>query len=263
MGPVPSAQRGGHPSGPGRHQSVLSDRHPCSAMPAEPTIARESHSGLRRSLRWPTSRTTDRQPVVVLVGTRVTSGTGYGPRFSSDPPVVCSARRGWCSGYAFVRIFHHRGEATAWADASAPELRTNHWGVTFSGPRADEDPNPPLPSLPMVAVAVGWNVGVGDLAEADLFADLDRERLPPCIGRHCQIAVRQFGLGRPERDSANDHRLSRRSGWSWGTSTKTIRTPSGSSIHISTSPQGSCCGPRTTDTPAASSLRCSASTSRT
>jgi hypothetical protein len=142
--------------------------------------------------------------------------------------------------------FITEAEVTAWADASAPELRANHWGVTFSGPRADEDPNPSLPSLPMVAVAVGWNVGVGDLAEADLFADLDRERLPPCIGRHCQIAARQFGLGRPERDSANDHRLSRRSGWLWGTSTKTIRTPSGSSIHISTSPQGSCCGPRTT-----------------
>jgi hypothetical protein len=63
--------------------------------------------------------------------------------------------------------------------------------------------------------------------------------------------------------STVDHRLSRRSGWSCGTSTRTMRTPSGSSIHISTSPQGSCCGPRTTDTPAASSLRCSAATSRT
>jgi hypothetical protein len=75
--------------------------------------------------------------------------------------------------------------------------------------------------------------------------------------------ARQSGAGPAEPDSANVHRSSRRTGWSRGTSTRTIRTPSGSSIHISTSPQSSCCGPRTTDTPAASSLRRSASTSRT
>jgi hypothetical protein len=47
---------------------------------------------------------------------------------------------------------------------------------------------------------------------------------------------------RSERDSENDHRSSRRSGWSWGTSTRTIRTPSGSSIHISTSPRAPAAG---------------------
>jgi DNA-binding HxlR family transcriptional regulator len=41
-------------------------------------------------------------------------------------------------------------------------------------------------------------------------------------------------------------RGSRRIGWSGGTSTSTIRTPSGSSIHISRSPHGSSRGPRTT-----------------
>ena len=43
--------------GPWPRTSELSDRHPCSATRAERTIARESHSGRARSLRWPTLRT--------------------------------------------------------------------------------------------------------------------------------------------------------------------------------------------------------------
>jgi hypothetical protein len=41
-------------------------------------------------------------------------------------------------------------------------------------------------------------------------------------------------------------RRSRRSGWSCGTWTRTMRVPSGSAIHISCSPHGSCRGSRTT-----------------
>ena len=48
-----------------------------------------------------------------------------------------------------------------------------------------------------------------------------------------------------------------------GTSTRTIRMPSGSSIHISISPQGSAAGARITGTPAAVGRTCSSRTSRT
>ncbi|MDQ0603745.1 GNAT superfamily N-acetyltransferase [Streptomyces canus] len=55
----------------------------------------------------------------------------------------------------------------------------------------------------------------------------------------------------------------KRIGWSSGTSTRTIRQPSGSVIHISISPQGSFTGGRTISTPFATSSSCAAVTSAT
>ena len=61
-------------------------------------------------------------------------------------------------------------------------------------------------------------------------------------------------------DAPRRQRVSRRSGCSGGTSTSTIRVPSGSVIHISASPHGSRRGSRTTW---AASSRCAAARSRT
>jgi hypothetical protein len=63
------------------------------------------------------------------------SRTGYGPRFSSGPPVVYSARRGCCSGYVFVRIFHHRGGRHGAGCGGRPQnFEQTIGGGTFSGP---------------------------------------------------------------------------------------------------------------------------------
>src|SRR5215208_6590233 len=73
--------------GPWPPTSELSDRHPCSTTPVEPPAARESHSGRRRLLRWPTLRTMGRQPAVaVLVETRVRRGRSTGPDLTRRLP---------------------------------------------------------------------------------------------------------------------------------------------------------------------------------
>ena len=76
----------------------------------------------------------------------------------------------------------------------------------------------------------------------------------PCSERRsCRILCGYLG-----HVACGDDRGSRRSGWSLGTSTRTIRAPSGSSIHISVSPQGSVTGGRRMGTPAAVRRSCSA-----
>jgi hypothetical protein len=86
------------------------------------------------------------------------------------------------------------------------------------------------------------------------------------------IASDRVGHAVRERDSATaasqagdegTRQPRRRSGWSAGTSTMQMRTPSGSAIHISSSPHGSRLGSRRIGTPRSPSSRRAAASSRT
>jgi hypothetical protein len=91
-------------------------------------------------------------------------------------------------------------------------------------------------------------------------------RMANLIASHPDIARRTaagISAGRFHHLGGGAGRGSRRSGWPAGTSTRTIRMPSGSVIHISVRPQGSVTGSRITGTPAAARRACSARTSRT
>jgi hypothetical protein len=81
------------------------------------------------------------------------------------------------------------------------------------------------------------------------------------MSSHLPPSVR-YGLPGNGR-TAEDHLGSRLNGWSAGISTSTIRTPSGSSIHISTRPHRSRRGSRVTVNRAATRRSCSVRTSRT